>query len=374
MTPLFDAVVPQAPAWRLDWQGLHDAFDWIRALSGVLQDPVFHAEGDVWIHTRLVCEALVDDREWRALPEARRNLIFWAALLHDVAKPACTIVGADGRVAAPGHSRRGQIMARRLLWLLGIPPAEREFVCHLVTHHQVPFFLLEREHAQRLAFTISLQTECRSLSLLTKADARGRDCPDKARLLENIELFQEYCREHECLERPRRFASDHSRFLYFRKPGRSPDYQAFDDTRSTVVLMSGLPASGKDHWIEQTRGGMRVISLDALRRETQTEADAHQGAVVARARERARAALRKGEDFVWNATNLSRQVRAQCIDLFAAYNARIKIVRVETTPDALTARNRARPDPVPPKAMDRMFDRWECPDLTECHEMVVVSN
>ncbi len=374
MTTLFHAVVPQAPSWRLDWQDLHDAFGWIRALSGVPQDPVFHAEGDVWIHTRLVCEALVEDPEWRALPEPRRALIFWGALLHDVAKPACTLVGADGRVTAPGHSRRGQIMARRLLWQLGVPPAEREFVCHLVTHHQVPFFLLEREHPQRLAFTVSLQTECRALSLLTRADARGRDCPDKAHLLENIELFQEYCRENACFEGPRRFPSDHSRFLYFRKPGRSPDYLAFDDTRSTVVLMSGLPASGKDHWIERNSGDMRVISLDALRSEMQTEADAHQGPVVARAREQARAALGHSENFVWNATSLSRQIRAQCIDLFAAYNARIKIVCVETTPDDLTARNRARPDPVPAKALDRMFDRWECPDLTECHELTVVSN
>ena len=33
------------------------------------------------------------------------------------------------------------------------------------------------------------------------------------------------------------------------------------------------------------------------------------------AKEEARTYLRKGQDFVWNATNITRQMRAQLIDL-----------------------------------------------------------
>jgi hypothetical protein len=77
----------------------------------------------------------------------------------------------------------------------------------------------------------------------------GRICGDAGEVLENIALFREYCADQECVDRPRRFPSDHARFWYFRTPGRDPGYPAYDDTRMTVTVLSGLPGVGKDHWI-----------------------------------------------------------------------------------------------------------------------------
>lgn len=87
------------------------------------------AEGNVLIHTRMVCEALTADPEWQALSWRNRQSLFWAALLHDVAKPDCTRTGADGRIASPGHPRRGQIAARSILWRMGVPFEQREPIC-----------------------------------------------------------------------------------------------------------------------------------------------------------------------------------------------------------------------------------------------------
>jgi hypothetical protein len=81
---------PGPPAWRVDWPALNDAHAWVRALAGCPQDPVHHAEGDVWVHTRMVCEALASAADWRELPPNERAVVFAAALLHDVAKPECT--------------------------------------------------------------------------------------------------------------------------------------------------------------------------------------------------------------------------------------------------------------------------------------------
>lgn len=47
------------------------------------------------------------------------------------------------------------------------------------------------------------------------------------------------------------------------------------------------------------------------------------------AKEQARIYLCKGQDFIWNATNVSRQRRTQLIDLFITYGARVKIVYIE---------------------------------------------
>ncbi len=366
---LFNALVPDPTTGGFDWPSIEDAFDWFRALEVCPQDPIFHAEGNVKIHTRMVTEALVDTRDWQRLPATERATLFWAALLHDVAKPATTRIDEAGRVTARGHSRRGQVMARRILWRLDAPYAQRETICHLVTHHQRPLYLLEREDPVRLLCEISHQTRSDLLALLAEADVRGRICPDAARLMDAIALFRELAREQNCLGQPRPFASAHSRFLYFRKPGRSIDYAAHDDWASHVTLLCGLPASGKDTWLAANAHGHAIISLDALRAELDIDPNGAQGVVVAAARQRAREALRAGQPLVWNATNLGRSRRRGLIDLFADYRAKVRIVYCETAERDLRKRNSDRAQPVPEAALLRMLDHWEPPDLTECHDL-----
>ena len=369
---LFHALAPEPGGAPPGWPLIEEAFDWFRRLKDCPQDPVFHAEGDVHIHTRMVVEVLLADPAWACLPPPDRQSLFWAALLHDVAKPATTRIEPDGRVVAPGHSRRGQIMARLILSRMGAPFRQREAICHLITHHQVPFFLLEREKPERRAHLISHQTRCDLLAVLASADARGRICPDAARLLDNIALFRELCREEGCLSQPKAFASDHSRFLYFRREDRSADYEAFDDWPGEATLLSGLPGSGKDTWLAAHAGGRQVISLDVLREELDIDPAGAQGPVISAAREQARVLLRAGRPFIWNATNVSRQLRGQLIDLFADYRAKVRIVYLEASVEEAERRNRSRRDPVPAKAIARMTERWETPDLTECHALDVV--
>ena len=116
----------------------------------------------------------------------------------------------------------------------------------LITHHQVPFFLSEQDAAERRAHLISHQTRCDLLAIHAEADAVGRLSPDVPRLIDNIALFRALCEQQGCLNRPRPFASDHSRFLYFRKDRFPPDYEVYDNWENRVTLLSGLPASGKD--------------------------------------------------------------------------------------------------------------------------------
>ncbi len=359
---------PQDPANDLTiaWKTLHEP--WVAPMESCPQDPEYHAEGDVWTHTKMVCEALIQLPSWQSLPADERERVFAACLLHDIAKPITTRIDDDGRIRQPGHSPRGAIMVREMLWHMGIAPALREQVAALVRTHQIPFFLIEDKDPVRRAALISQTVRCDHLALVTRADALGRICRDLPRLLDNIDLFHQLCAEHDCLTRPWAFPSDHARFQYFRSDARDIHYAAHDDTRCEMVLMSGLPGAGKDHWIAHNLD-LPVISLDALREELDMPSTGNQGVVIQAAREQAREHLRKGQSFVWNGTNLSREMRSRPIDLAAAYNARVRIVFLDTSHRRLVRQNRERGASVPLAAILRMTRLWEPPDLTEAHRV-----
>ncbi len=95
--------------------------------------------------------------------------------------------------------------------------------------------------------------------------------------------------------------------------------------------------------------------------------------MAAAAHELAREHLRAGRSFVWNATNLSRDVRDRCVGLAAAYRARVEIVSLEAPPQVLRARLDRRPAPVPSAAVERLVRRWEYPDATEAHRVTGIA-
>jgi predicted kinase len=363
-SPLLALLAPDPRS--VPWADLQ-VFPWVRALEACPQDAIHHAEGNVWIHTRMVLETLVDLPAFQALGAEEQRAVYVACLMHDIAKPATTRREDDGRVTAKGHSRAGELLTRRILWELGCPFALREQVCGLIRYHQIPFYLIERDDAQRVAAEVSVAARCDLLALVAEADIRGRICADMPRIVDQIELFREFCRDEGCFSEPRKFASDHTRVVYFRAEGRLPDVEVWDDTRSEMVMMSGLPGAGKDTTIRRDFGDLPVVSLDALRDELEVDPSDDQGQVVQAARERARELLRRGERFVWNATNLNRQRRAPILSLAGDYGARIRIVYVESPAATLFAQNKAREASVPEKVIRRMTERWEVPLLSEAH-------
>ena len=128
---------------------------------------------------------------------------------------------------------------------------------------------------------------------------------------------------------------------------------------------------GKDHYIETSGIALPVISLDDIRRKNKlspTDKSAN-GWVVQEAKKIARTYLRKGQDFIWNATNITTLMRFQLINLFAGYGARVKVVYVEKDYSVWRKQNREREYPLPESVLDSMLGKLEVPQLTEAHEV-----
>src|SRR5688500_5049520 len=102
---------------------------WARKMARCEQDTQWHAEGDVWTHTKMVCAQLHQLPEWPALSRADQLKLFFTALLHDSGKPKTTAFDPEtGRTRSPKHALVGAEIARAVL---------RDLRCDLRTREEI---------------------------------------------------------------------------------------------------------------------------------------------------------------------------------------------------------------------------------------------
>ena len=110
-------------------------FPELEALVGCEQDPEWHPEGDVWVHTLHCLDAFSQKRkgnEWEDL------VVGFAVLCHDFGKPLTTEIGKDGRIRSPMHEPKGEAPTRTFLARLTNQVDLHEQVVPLVKRHLTP--------------------------------------------------------------------------------------------------------------------------------------------------------------------------------------------------------------------------------------------
>jgi predicted kinase len=367
------ALCPPGAGAGYDWRRCCEVFPRLHALETTPQSPRFHAEGNVGIHTRMVLDALLESDHFQSATGTRRETLFLAALLHDLCKPETTVVDpVTGDVGQPGHSRRGAVDVRALLWRAGVPFELREAVCRIIAVHQVPFFAFDSRRgetpefiARRLSWSLALP----DLVCVARADMRGRVCEDQQARLDDIALFEQLAREDGCWDGPRTAASAHTRLMYARGAPLHLDTPLFQPAGSRVTVLCGLPASGKDSWVAREAPEAEVVSFDDAKAELGLKHGENDGLAAHRAIDKAKALLRRHEPFVWNATHLSEQMRGKTLDLLFAYDANVRLVYLEVPCATLFKRNAARDTTLKQKDLERMLHRWELPLPWEAHEV-----
>ena len=366
------SIVPQAPDFRIGWQDIEKTVmqDYATAMKETRQNPVYHAEGDVWTHTKMVCECLVKYAQFRALADRQRQELFLAALFHDVGKIFTTRL-ENGELTSPNHSAVGANIVRKKLWcdygVCGTKNLQnfRETVCQLIRYHMMPAHLPDADDPEQRMIRNAANGELapdyslKLLFALSKADSEGR-ISENSQGADMLSLIEDMAKESECLDKPKRFLSDFTEQAYLSGRNVSPETELYNDTACEVIMMCGLP--GREWGGRQVRPHQREDGPGDQHTGDQQE-------VVRIARERAKLLLRQKKSFIWNATSITPDVRSRLISLFTGYNAYVKIIFLETDYRENLRRNKNRKDTVPQAAIERMLAKLTPPERYEAHEV-----
>lgn len=383
---------------------LGDAIPAMHALEGTPQDPGWHAEGNVFVHTGMVLEALyalLDERA-ASVTGHRRAALILAAALHDVAKPETTremeIRGVQ-RVAAPRHEMRGRSMLAVQLMGQGLDYRTVELALDLVGYHVQPKFLVVKGRERGAYVGLAQCADPELLYWLELADMIGRRCDDQPQQIEHIEMFGLFAREYGAWTRfgdeapqwratfrdampdvPAMRDLGHGQFVHdlcagtITQPeeGIARSYRMRDGFPE-LVLTVGPSGSGKSTWIERHLADHRSISLDDIRAELGGRSDqSKNGHVKQIARERLREGLRRKQKVVWDATSLRRDFRDVVIGLALDYGALVTLVCFPNSAAAYHRRNAQREVPVPTAVLERQLAVLEWPERLEAHRWLAV--
>lgn len=155
-------------------------FPELKALVGVPQEPEWHPEGDVDVHTLMVVDEarkLIDELDY-----PRRVAVMLGALAHDFGKPATTEF-VDGRMRSRGHDEAGVEPTIEFLDRLGVYTLEgfdvRDQVIQLVRYHLKPgeFYKAKTPVGDGAFRRLARKVEPDLLYRVAKADSLGRN-PD----------------------------------------------------------------------------------------------------------------------------------------------------------------------------------------------------
>jgi tRNA nucleotidyltransferase (CCA-adding enzyme) len=149
----------------------------MHALIDCPQEPEWHPEGDVWIHTLMV----IDEARRRNddLDRARLAAVMLSAVCHDFGKPLTTAV-IDGRIRSLGHEEAGVAPATVFLDRLNVNSLDnfdvRTQVLAITAHHLKPgaFYKVRDELTDGAFRRLAQKVDMELLARVAKADCCGR--------------------------------------------------------------------------------------------------------------------------------------------------------------------------------------------------------
>ena len=149
----------------------YEVFD---SLESTDQNPKWHPEGNVWLHTLYVIDAAIEIALREKLTESQRIILMLSAMCHDLGKPDTTKL-EDGRLKSHGHAQVGGRITDDFLRSVDCPELFRLKIVALVKEHLVysSFQSVTTRAVKRLEKRLE-PANLDELMLLVEADHSGR--------------------------------------------------------------------------------------------------------------------------------------------------------------------------------------------------------
>jgi len=177
----FVKLLLKAPKPSLGFELMRDLgilryFPELEAIIDVPQNPKWHPEGDVWIHTIMALDRMQQQLSQISVSSEKQKLKFlFAILCHDLGKATTTTIEGDGRIRSIGHEYAGITPTKSFLYRLTHAHDFIESILPLVEYHLKPsqFYAQGAKSAaiRRLATKVNIE----ELVLVAKADFLGRN-------------------------------------------------------------------------------------------------------------------------------------------------------------------------------------------------------
>nr|MBE6544588.1 tRNA nucleotidyltransferase [Oscillospiraceae bacterium] len=168
-------------------------FPELEALIGIKQNPLYHSEGDVWVHTMMV----LDEAARLSHYASDRIGFMLSALTHDFGKAVSTEL-IDGEIHCYGHETAGLPLAEAFIRRLTNEHSLMKYVLNMVELHMKPNVLAAAKASVKSTNKMfDMSVDPAGLVCLAIADGLGKTSPREyisydAFFEERLKTYREY--------------------------------------------------------------------------------------------------------------------------------------------------------------------------------------
>lgn len=343
------------------------SYNWEKILSikefkdlvGAKQNTAWHQEGDVFEHTKLVCEQMLKELDYECYGNEYRILMLSAALCHDLGKPSTTYWDEkEQQWKCKSHGQEGAKITRCLFYDEDFEL--REEVCAMVEYHMILHHIFDggEERAEKKMRELSKQNvSLFSMIILNYCDSMGTK--NEVETQETIGGRMDRMSKLACKVANTTHCDTES-----------------DSKEQTVYVMIGIPGAGKNYYIKTTDwlSELPCASRDDIREglglnHDQLGTPAIENKVTNILNNKIRKWAEEGKSFVINNTNLKRKYRDDYKKILGKYNLRWVYVYVEA-PSIETNFERRQGENWK-NVITRMLRNFEFPSAVEYDELII---
>ena len=382
-------------------QQLGPIIPWLNDLRKTSQDPGWHTEGNVHIHTGMVLDELYQllAKEAAYLNEQQRQSLILAAIFHDIGKTRNTrkmTIRGQQRIGSPDHEAKGRSYLAFQLMKLPLPISVVWTVLGLVGEHQMPKMLVVQNMEHGAYIALSRRADVALLYWLERADMQGRIGEAIPQQLQYLEQYRQQCEAYGLWHQT--FPTDElDRLIAHESPNAQRYLKSLvvdtlqrgtcaslksaiakllrhKDEYAHLILLCGPSGIGKSRYVARHCNDMSVISLDAIREELWGDRTCQDNPqeVVATAQQRLKQYLREKRTVVWDATNLRQDYRKPLYAMARDQHALITLVIFLAPEPAIYRGNANRTHAVPKAVVVAQIAKYQFPRLSDAHQVIVV--